>query len=76
MVGLGTLVNIGTILVGGALGLILKRVLSKRITDTMLQGIGLAVVIVGVSGTLIAAFTRASLLYWHILQDPSSVNSL
>jgi len=57
MVGLGTIVNIGTILAGGALGLILKRVLSKRITDTMLQGIGLAVVIVGVSGTLIAAFT-------------------
>jgi len=57
MVGLGTIVNFGTIIVGGALGLILKRVLSKRITDTMLQGIGLAVMIIGVSGTLIAAFT-------------------
>ena len=57
MTGLGTIVNIGTILAGGALGLILKRVLSKRITDTMLQGIALAVMVVGISGTLIAAFT-------------------
>jgi len=57
MVGLGTIVNFGTILIGGALGLILKKVLSKRITDTMMQGIGLAVMIIGVSGTMIAAFT-------------------
>ena len=57
MVGLGTIVNFGTIIVGGALGLILKRFLSKRITDTVMQGIGLAVLVIGISGTLIAAFT-------------------
>ena len=57
MIGLGTLVNIGTIIAGGALGLVLKRVLAKRITDTVLQGISLAVLVIGISGTLSAAFT-------------------
>ena len=57
MIGLGTLVNIGTIVVGGALGLILKRVLAKRITDTVMQGISLAVLVIGISGALSAAFT-------------------
>ena len=57
MTGLGTIVNIGTIIVGGALGLVLKKVISKRIMDTVMQGISLAVVIIGISGTLSAAFT-------------------
>ena len=56
MIGLGTIVNFGAIIVGGALGLVLKRVLAKRIMDTVLQGISLAVMIVGISGTLAAAF--------------------
>jgi len=57
MIGLGTLVNIGTIVLGGALGLVLKRVLAKRITDTVMQGVALAVVVIGISGTLIASFS-------------------
>jgi len=57
MTGLGTIVNIITILAGGALGLILKRVLAKRITDTILQGIALAVMVIGISGTISASFT-------------------
>jgi len=52
MAGLGTVVNVITILVGGALGLILKKFLKKRITDTILQGIGLSVVIIGISGAV------------------------
>ena len=57
MTGLGTIVNICTIIAGGALGLVLKKVLAKRITDTIMQGIALAVVVIGISGTLSAAFT-------------------
>jgi len=57
MPGLGTLVNMIMILVGGAAGLVLKRFLSSRITDTISHGIGLAVVIVGLTGVLTAAFT-------------------
>ena len=56
MPGLGTLVNVMSILVGGAAGLVLKRFLSSRITDTITHGIGLAVIIVGITGTLSAAF--------------------
>jgi len=57
MPGLGTFVNVIMVLVGGAAGLVLKRFLSPRITDTITHGIGLAVVIVGIIGTLSAAFT-------------------
>jgi len=57
MVGFGTIVNIGTILVGGAAGLLLKEFISKRIMDTVMQGIALAVVVIGISGTLGAAFS-------------------
>jgi len=57
MAGLGTLVNVFAILLGGAAGLILKRFLSKRITETVMQGVGLAVIMVGLSGALGAAFT-------------------
>ena len=69
MAGLGTIVNIGTILVGGALGLVLKKYLSKRIMDTVMQGIALAVVIIGISGTLSAAFTvvDGSVISEHVL---------
>jgi len=56
MIGLGTLVNVLSIIVGGGAGLVLKRFLSTRITDTVTHGIGFAVVIVGIGGTLSSAF--------------------
>lgn len=56
MIGLGTIVNIVLILVGGGLGLLLKKFLSDRLTDTIMQGLGLAVIIIGLSGTLGTAF--------------------
>ena len=56
MIGLGTIINVIAIIAGGALGLILKRFLSERITDTIMQGVGLAVMIIGLSGALAAAF--------------------
>ena len=55
--GLGTIVNVFAIIIGGAAGLVLRKVISKRITDTVLQGMGLAVLIIGISGALGAAFT-------------------
>jgi len=57
MIGLGTIVNVAAIVAGGAAGLALKRFLLKRITDTVMQGLGLAVIIIGISGALSAAFT-------------------
>ena len=57
MFGLGTIVNVITILIGGMIGLVLKRYLSARITETVMQGVGLAVVIIGISGALSAIYT-------------------
>ncbi|MDR3270348.1 MAG: DUF554 domain-containing protein [Peptococcaceae bacterium] len=57
MIGLGTIANVALILVGGAIGLVFRKVLAKRLTDTILQGVGLAVVLIGLSGALKAAFT-------------------
>ncbi len=54
---LGTIVNVIAVVSGAVIGMILKNILSKRITDTIMQGIGLAVIIVGLSGALSAAFT-------------------
>ncbi|MCL2531713.1 MAG: DUF554 domain-containing protein [Oscillospiraceae bacterium] len=57
MPGLGTLVNTLAIVAGGAAGLVLKRFLSTRLTDTVTHGLGLAVVMVGLWGTVSNAFT-------------------
>ena len=51
--------NVFAIIAGGAAGLILKKFLSKRIAETVMQGVGLAIIIVGLSGALGAAFTVA-----------------
>ena len=56
---LGTIVNVAAVIVGSAGGLVLKKVLSKRITETVMQGVGLAVMIIGLSGALGAIFTVA-----------------
>jgi len=57
MIWLGTIVNVATILIGGAIGLALKKVLAKRVTETVMQGVAFAVIIIGISGALGAAFT-------------------
>ena len=57
MICLGTIVNAAAIIVGGTAGLVLKKFLTERIMDTVLQAVGLAVVIIGLCGTLSAAFT-------------------
>ena len=57
MICLGTIVNVVAVIVGGSAGLALKKILSKRIAETVMQGVGLAVIIIGLSGTLGAIFT-------------------
>lgn len=49
---LGTIVNALAILVGGGLGLLLKKGLPARISDTIMGGVGLVVLYIGVSGSL------------------------
>lgn len=52
MTGLGTLVNVGAIIAGGTIGWLAKRGISERYKKTVMQGIGLSVLIIGLSGSL------------------------
>lgn len=52
MSGLGTIVNMGAILLGCTIGLLLKGGLPKRLQDTISSAVGLCVVFVGVTGAV------------------------
>lgn len=49
---LGTIINTAAIILGGALGLLFGRALSDKMKSTLIQGLGLAVLLVGVSMAL------------------------
>ncbi len=49
---IGTLINVAAILVGAALGLVLRRGMKPRESQTVMQGVGLSVVLIGLSGAL------------------------
>ncbi len=57
MHGLGTIVNAIAIIIGGVFGIVLKKGIPERFKTTIMQAIGLAVIIVGISGTLQGVFT-------------------
>lgn len=50
MRGLGTLVNAGAVLLGGELGLLLKKGIPQRVSDAVMKALGLAVLYLGLSG--------------------------
>jgi len=47
MVGIGTLINIVTVLVGGTLGLLLGARLPRRMRETIMHGLGLVTLVIG-----------------------------
>ena len=49
---LGTIVNAAAILVGGTLGLLLKKGIPERVSGGIMQGLGLVVIYIGISGML------------------------
>ncbi len=49
---LGTVVNVCAILLGCALGLLLRKGLPQRLRDTVMQGLGLCVILIGLSGAI------------------------
>ena len=49
---IGTLVNVAAILAGGTLGLALKKGIRESIADTVMKGLGLCVLYIGISGSL------------------------
>lgn len=52
MIGLGTLGNIALILIGATIGMIIKGSLKQRFQETIMSGLGLAVMFIGISGAL------------------------
>ena len=57
MIGLGTLINVGTIILGGLLGILCKKVISERLQQALTKAIGVCVLFVGVSGAIDNMFT-------------------
>ena len=49
---IGTIINVGAILLGSALGLLLRRSFKQAIADVVLQGLGLCVILIGLTGAL------------------------
>lgn len=57
MRGLGTIINVIAIVVGCAIGMILKGGLKERFREVLLQSCGLATMFIGISGALKMIFT-------------------
>lgn len=52
MIGLGTMINVGAIILGGMIGLLCKKVSSARYQDTLMQANGMCVLFVGIGGAI------------------------
>jgi uncharacterized membrane protein YqgA involved in biofilm formation len=52
MTGVGTIVNAGAVIAGGLAGTILKNGISERYKRIVMQGIGLSVIFIGISGAI------------------------
>jgi uncharacterized membrane protein YqgA involved in biofilm formation len=52
MIGLGTLVNVSTIIAGSCLGLVLRNGLPKKWQETIIYGVGISVIVIGLQMAL------------------------
>ncbi|MFA9378500.1 MAG: DUF554 domain-containing protein [Lachnotalea sp.] len=52
MIGLGTIINIGAILVGTTIGMIIKGGLARRYETIVMHSIGLSVIFIGITGVI------------------------
>lgn len=52
IIGLGTLVNAVAVIIGAALGLLLKKALPKKLGEALVSGVALCVLFIGIEGTL------------------------
>ncbi|WP_281164393.1 DUF554 domain-containing protein [Liquorilactobacillus sicerae] len=50
--GIGTLANTGSVILGGTVGYLFQRILTKRMQTTLMQALGTAVVFIGIAGAL------------------------
>jgi len=52
MIGLGTIINVVAIIIGGLLGKVFGRFLSKRYQETLNMACGVSVLFLGIAGAL------------------------
>lgn len=57
MAGIGTIVNTLAVVVGGIIGLFLKKGISENLQSALTKSIGVAVMLIGISGTLQEMFS-------------------
>ncbi|MBD9296097.1 MAG: DUF554 family protein [Megamonas funiformis] len=56
VIGLGTIANTIAVIIGGGIGLFLKKGIKKSLQDSLLQAMGIAVLFIGIGGTLSQMF--------------------
>ncbi len=84
MIGLlGTLVNTATVIAGALIGMLLKKGIPKRVSDTVFFGLALVTIFIGVSGSLVGENTLIAVivmvlgaLIGEIINIDKRVNSL
>lgn len=54
---IGTLINVAAILIGTLVGVLLRKGIPARLRDTVMQGLGLCVILIGLSGAIKTADT-------------------
>ena len=52
MIGLGTIINVGAILIGGLMGLFMGRGVKVRYQDILMISVGICVMMLGIGGTM------------------------
>lgn len=57
MIGTGALINAGAVIVGSTIGVMLKNGLSDRFNQTVMQGLGLCTMFIGIGGALSGMLT-------------------
>ena len=57
MIGTGALINAGAVIAGSTVGILLKNGLSERFNQTVMQGLGLCTMFIGIGGALSGMLT-------------------
>lgn len=56
MIGLGTIANASAVVISGCVGMLFRNKLQQRMQDILMQALGLAVIFIGIAGTLQQTF--------------------
>ena len=54
MFGIGTLINTAAVILGGIIGILLRKGLKENIRKTLMAACGVATIFIGVAGTILA----------------------